>query len=99
MRPRTGRRSILLPLLPIVALACRPEAPPADGARETAGARAAAPIGRLVDDSFAVVVHAAERFTPPPTSLWTPAAGHEYVALDVALHNTTADSIALGWRT
>lgn len=60
---------------------------------------AAPEIGRIVADSFVLVVHDAERFTPPATAIWTPAEGHEYLALDVALHNPTADSIALGWST
>jgi hypothetical protein len=99
MRTRAIRRLAgLVVLLPAGASACRgSDAPPADAARDTAAT--AAPLGRIVADSFTVVVHRAERFTPPAGSRWTPAAGHEYVALDVAVHNTTADSLALGWRT
>ena len=99
MRTRTGRRLAgLLALLAAGASACRrADAPSADSARDAVAATA--PVGRIVADSFTIVVHRAERFTPPAGSLWRPAAGHEYVALDVAVHNVSSDSIALGWTT
>ena len=101
MSSRTRRPlALLLAALAAGAPACRADRPGAGSAGDTTAAAAAVPdLGRIVADSFTLVVHGAERFTPPPSSLWTPAPGHEYIALDVALHNTTADSIALGWRT
>src|SRR5687768_15185732 len=87
----------------VLALSCDGGRPPADGAAsDTTGARtsAAAPeIGRIAADSFLLVLHDVERFVPPPEAIWKPAPGREYIALDVALHNPTADSIALGWST
>src|SRR5688500_14584990 len=100
MRTRTGRRLAgLLALLAAGASACRRGDAPSAGAGRDTASPAAAPLARIAADSFAIVVHRVERFTPPAASLWTPAAGHEYVALDVAVHNTSADSLALGWRT
>jgi hypothetical protein len=100
MRTRALRRLAgLLTLLATGAAACRGGAPSSGAARDTTAASPARELGRIVADSFTIVVHGAERFVPPAASLWTPAAEHEYIALDVALHNTTSDSLALGWRT
>ena len=89
-------------MLPAVALSCGGGGAPSDDASDSTGARtsAAAPeIGRIAADSFLLVLHDVERFTPPPEAIWKPAPGREFIALDVALHNPTADSIALGWST
>ncbi|HEX6059052.1 MAG TPA: hypothetical protein VFZ11_08555 [Gemmatimonadaceae bacterium] len=101
MRPRASLVPVTLLALSLVLLSCGRRDAPSD-ARDTAALPASAPpaeIGRIVTDSFVLVVHDVERFTPPETAIWRAAPGHEYLALDVALHNPTADSIALGWST
>ena len=92
---------ILLTLSAVVAACGRGDAPQGDSVSDTASrtAAAVAEIGRIAADSFVLVLHDVERFTPPPEAIWKPAPGREYIALDVALHNPTRDSIALGWST
>lgn len=100
MRLRASLLPVTLLTLPLVLLSCGGSDAPSD-TRDTAAASSApvAEIGRIAADSFVLVVHDVERFTPPETAIWRAAPGHEYLALDVALHNPTADSIALGWST
>lgn len=101
MRPHRTLTFVIRLTLPVVALSCGgADAPEGDAAPHGAArTSAAAAIGRIAADSFVLVLHDVERFTPPPESIWKPAPGSEYIALDVALHNPTADSIALGWST
>lgn len=101
MRPHRTLTFVSYLTIPAVALSCGGGTPAGD-VPDTTGVRtsAAAPeIGRIAADSFLLVLHDIERFTPPPEAIWKPAPGREYIALDVALHNPTADSIALGWST
>lgn len=80
--------------------ACSAEAPerPAAGDDPVSapGPLSTAEMGRIEPDSFALVLHQADRFTPPPESVWDPRHGHEFVALDIALHNQRPDSLDLG---
>lgn len=103
MRPYLLVTIVIWLTLPAAILACGgADAPSTEGAGDSAAVRALASapeIGRIAADSFVLVLHDVERFTPPPAAIWKPAPGHEYIALDVSLHNPTRDSIALGWTT
>ena len=102
MRPPLAVTFVILLTLPAATLSCGGgDAPSVEGSADSAAVRApaSAEIGRIVSDSFVLVLHDVERFTPPPEAIWKPAPGHQYIALDVALLNPTRDSIALGWTT